>query len=80
MTTQERINIIDIKDYINMRERGLASNKAYHSIKNRNIPQHGTVIQFISKIDEGFDFNFEPTMETLNILKQTLYSNEYLKN
>lgn len=65
--TQIRINMLNIKDYVNIRfsSRRYSTKETYESIRNLNIKIGLNFQQAIYKIDNSFDFNYEPSKESL---------------
>jgi len=64
MTTQEKLNLIDIKDYLSMRERGVASNVSWQNVKHLNLPNGRTFWQMFAQF-EDYDDRFEPCLKQL---------------
>lgn len=62
-----RLNKLAIQDYINMRlsSGNIATNVTYHKVRCLNIKDAGNFQQELSRINDSFDFNFEPSKETL---------------
>jgi hypothetical protein len=73
--SQIRINMLSIKDYIDMRlsDKKYSTNVAYYSIRSLNIKSGGNFQQEIYKFDKCFDFNFEPSKDAL-----IKFKNKYL--
>ncbi len=69
--TQIRINMIYIKDYINMRlsDKRYSTNVAYHNVRSMNI-HGGTFQSVLRELDETFDFKFEPCKDVLIKFKE----------
>lgn len=61
-----RLNLVDIKDYINMQKRGIHSLASWLKVRNLIVDKEGnTFSQLIAKIDEYFDFNYPPSLKSL---------------
>lgn len=64
---QIRINMVSIKDYINLRlsaHRSFTST-AYESVRALNITGGGNFQQALYNLDNDFDFNYEPSRKLL---------------
>ena len=70
--TQIRINMLNVKDYINLRltANHSATNVLYENVRALNIKGGGNFQQALHKLDSTFDFRFEPSKNTLIKFKE----------
>lgn len=66
-------NILFVKDYINMQQKAVHSQKGWLSVRSLIVNEQGdTFALFINRIDENFDFNFPPSIKSLLEIKKLL--------
>jgi hypothetical protein len=71
MTTQEKINLFDIKDYFSMREKKQASLVCWESVKHNNTHLGETLWQLFAKLDD-FETGYEPSLTQIQEVKKML--------
>jgi len=74
MTTQERINLIDVRDYFSMRNNNQASTLKWKAVRSLNMPNGGTFWQLFSQFN-NFDGEFEPSLTQLRQVMEKLKTN-----
>ena len=78
MTTQERVTLISVNDYLSIRENKCASNIAWHAIKSLNTHLGMTVWQLFQEtgIDANhkYDPDFEPSLVHVRLVAKKLNS------
>jgi hypothetical protein len=65
MSTIQRSNIADIRDYIEMRSYGISNTIAYNYVRSLILPDGSTFGQLLYKVDNEFDFSNQPSMTNL---------------
>jgi len=62
---QEKINRMEIKDYISMRKKKQASNVAWRNVRSLHVSNGNTFWQILGLINEDYDSQYEPSMVQL---------------
>lgn len=65
MTTQEKMNLLEVIDYFSMRKNKQASNVKWRQVRSLILPGGNTFWQLFSKF-EDYDTRYEPSMTQLN--------------
>ena len=69
MNIQKRINLLDIKDYISMREKDQTSNIKWENTKHLNTHLGKTFWQLCLEVDKEYNFLHEPSATQLDKVK-----------
>ena len=72
MSDQIRINTVDVRDYINLRKRGLNRFAAFDEVRSLNMPMGCTFLQLLSKFDSECDIDWPPSMEALKFAEKEI--------
>ena len=72
MTHIEKLNLLDINNYISMREKHLSSNVCWENVKRLNTHLGKTFWGLCRFFNNEYDMKFEPCMETLLKVKTAL--------
>lgn len=73
MNVQHRINLVDIKDYFNMRENNQASNVRWVNVRSLNTHTGFTLWQLFSQCtSEEYDSRYEPSSTQIKEVKLKL--------
>lgn len=61
-----RQNLVDVRDFLNMQQRGSHNLTKWLRIRSLIIDKEGnTLSQLIAEIDDEFDFDYPPTLKSL---------------
>lgn len=64
-----RLNLVDVKDYLNMQKKGVHSLASWQKVRSLIVNKEGcTISQLISEIDKDFDFNYPPSLNSLELV------------
>ena len=78
MDKEQRLILLDFKDYLYMRENYLPSNIKWENIKYKPIYESKSLYDLCWHLDENHNPSFEPSLTTLKIVKEFLIKKELL--
>lgn len=67
----ERINLLEVKDYFDMRINGYASVEAWKSVKGLNLPNKQTLWNMLGELPNYIP-SYEPSIEQINAISEKL--------
>ena len=74
MITQMRVNLLDVQDYINLRQKHYSSNVKWQHTKHLIVTDDNcTLWNLCQRLNEDYNIEFEPSLSQLKNIEEFLF-------